>query len=150
MFRKSPPIAAFFVLLVLLISWGAMGQASADDLLPPDQAFRLKILFKNPQTLIADFSPAPGYYLYKAKTQFVLKNSTGVVIKEVRMPPGETKQDQFFGVQQIYTKPFQVEIALDRAPNAKGATLISVYQGCNEKVGVCYPPIQKSLDFKLP
>lgn len=151
MFRKTSPIAVVLMLVVLLVaSLGAMRQANADDLLPPDQAFKLKILFKNPQTLIADFTPAPGYYLYKAKTQFALKNSTGVVIKEIRMPPGETKQDQFFGVQEIYTKPFQVEIALERAPNARGATLLAVYQGCNEKVGVCYPPIQKSLDFKLP
>jgi thiol:disulfide interchange protein DsbD len=138
------------MLLVLLALQRAMAQSNTDDLLPADQAFKLTLLVKNPQTLVADFTPAPGYYLYKAKTQFALKNATGVVIKEVRMPAGETKNDQFFGVQEIYTKPFQVEIALDRTLNAKGATLLAVYQGCNEKVGVCYPPIHKSLDFKLP
>jgi hypothetical protein len=32
----------------------------------------------------------------------------------------------------------------------KNFTLLATYQGCNEWLGVCYPPIEKSFDLVLP
>ena len=73
-----------------------------------------------------------------------------MLIREVRLPPGEVKNDPFFGSMEIYKKPIQVEIILDRTPKAKRLTLLANYQGCNEKIGVCYPPQQKSFDLAFP
>jgi thiol:disulfide interchange protein DsbD len=39
---------------------------------------------------------------------------------------------------------------LTRAPKAKGFTLLATYQGCNEKLGVCYPPIKKTVEMRFP
>jgi thiol:disulfide interchange protein DsbD len=121
------------------------------ELLPPDEAFKLKVAFKGPQTLVADFVSAKNYYLYKNKVRFAVKAPGGVRIKEIRLPTGETKNDQFFGTMEIYRKPVQAEIALDRnSTTARKFTLLATYQGCSEKVGVCYPPIEKSVDLVLP
>ncbi|MCK5886480.1 MAG: protein-disulfide reductase DsbD N-terminal domain-containing protein, partial [Alcanivorax sp.] len=88
--------------------------------------------------------------LYKSKVIFALKNASGVMIRQVQLPAGEVKNDPFFGQMEVYHKPIQAEIILDRSPKAKSLTLLARYQGCNEKIGVCYPPIDKSVDLELP
>lgn len=120
------------------------------ELLPPDEAFKLKVAFKGRQTLVVDLVPAKNYYFYKSKVRFAVKAPGGVLIEEVRLPAGETKNDPFFGTMEIYRTPIQAEIALKRSSTARKFTLLATYQGCNEKVGVCYPPIEKSVDLALP
>ncbi|MDX1253540.1 MAG: hypothetical protein IDH49_15070 [Gammaproteobacteria bacterium] len=39
---------------------------------------------------------------------------------------------------------------LDRSLKAKKITLLATYQGCNEKLGLCYSPIEKSVGLVLP
>lgn len=140
--------AALAAIQILMLQAGVA--LAAEEPLPPDQAFRLKVTLRGPNTVIAEFTPAKGHYLYKSKTFFGLKNSSGVLIREVRLPPGEVKNDPFFGTMETYKQPIQVEIVLDRMPKAKRFTLLANYQGCNEKLGLCYPPIQKSLNLTLP
>lgn len=136
-------------LLVLLPLAGASAGLAAEPL-PPDQAFKLKVSVRGPNTLLAELAPAPEHYLYKNKLSFALKNASGVTIRQVRLPAGDVKNDPFFGQMEVYRKPIQAEIALDRTPKAKSLTLLARYQGCNEKLGVCYPPIDKSFDLTLP
>ncbi len=140
--------AALAAIQILALQAGVA--SAAEEPLPPDQAFKLKVSLRSPNTVIAEFTPAKGHYLYKNKTFFALKNSGGVLIREVRLPPGEVKNDPFFGTMETYKKPIQVEIILDRTPKAKRLTLLANYQGCNEKIGVCYPPQQKSFELSLP
>lgn len=143
---------AIIVAIQLLALQGVFvpSMAAAEQPLPPDEAFRLKVSLRGSNTVIAEFTPAKGHYLYKNKTFFALKNSSGVLIKQVRLPPGVVKNDPFFGTLEIYKKPVQAEIALDRTQKAKGLTLLAMYQGCNETLGVCYPPQQKSFELRLP
>lgn len=121
-----------------------------EELLEPDLAFKFKTSFKSPTVLIAELTPANGYYLYRERIKFVLKNTSGVAIRAVKLPTGEIKTDQFYGRTETYKKPIQAEIILDRAPNAKSFTLVAGYQGCHEKKGVCYPPMDKELTLALP
>ncbi|QAU33326.1 protein-disulfide reductase DsbD N-terminal domain-containing protein [Janthinobacterium sp. 17J80-10] len=121
-----------------------------EDLLEPDKAFTIKTSFKGPATLVAVLTPANGYYMYKDKIRFTLKDAPGVVIKSVKLPPGEVKNDPTFGRTETYKQPVQAEITLERAPSAKNFTLVAGYQGCHEKLGVCYPPIEKTLKLHLP
>ena len=121
-----------------------------EELLEPDLAFKLKVVASGPTTLVVDLIPANGYYLYRDRIRFALKNSRGVAIKSVKLPPGKVKNDPTFGRMETYEKPIQAEIALERAPSAKSLTLAAGYQGCNEKSGVCYPPIDKEVSLTLP
>jgi thiol:disulfide interchange protein DsbD len=127
-----------------------LAASSDDDLLPPDQAFKFKVAPSGPDTLIATLEPAAGYYLYKEKVHFALRNSSGVLIKEVKLPPGEVKSDQFFGKMEVYKKPFEARIDLDRKGAGKSLTLLASYQGCHEKPDVCYPPVTKTVLIALP
>lgn len=121
-----------------------------EELLEPDQAFKLKVAASGPTTLVVDLIPANGYYLYRERIRFALKNTRGVAIKSVKLPAGKVKNDPTFGKMETYEKPIQAEITLERAPNAKNVTLAANYQGCNEKSGVCYPPMDKEVTLTLP
>ncbi len=121
-----------------------------EDLLEPDKAFTIKTSFKGKDTLVAVLTPAPGYYLYKERIRFALKDAPGVAIKSIKLPAGTVKNDPTFGKTETYSQPVQAEIALERAPMAKNFTLMAGYQGCHEKLGVCYPPIDKTLKLTLP
>lgn len=137
-------------LLLALLSLAAASAGLTAEPLPPDQAFKLTVSVRGPNTLIAELAPAPEHYLYKSKVSFAVKNASGVMIRQVQLPAGEVKNDPFFGQMEVYRKPIQVEIVLDRTPKAKNLTLLARYQGCNEKIGICYPPIDKSFDLSLP
>ncbi len=121
-----------------------------DELIEPDQAFKLQVAVKGPNTLLAELAPAKGYYLYKERIRFSLKDGNGVAISAVKLPAGEMKTDQIFGKTEVYRKPIPVEITLKRGARADKATLVASYQGCHEKLGVCYPPIEKTLTLALP
>lgn len=159
--------ASLLTLLVSLVAQPALAQQSSspglqdkvknlfsnpkeDELLEPDLAFQLKVTAKGTNVLIADVAPANGYYVYKERTRFTIKNGSGVSIKAVKFPAGEMKVDQIFGRTEVFKKTFPVEITLDNATKGKNITVVASYQGCHEKLGVCYPPIEKSVNLVLP
>ncbi len=57
--------------------------------------------------------------------------------------------DPFFGMIEVYKVPITVNLPLERSPKAEGLTVYATYQGCNEKLGICYPPIEKTVDLKF-
>ena len=129
---------------------GASFTKDEQELLPPDQAFKLTIKVRSANTLIAEFEPAENYYLYKDKIAFEPK-SAGILIEKISLPQGKMKNDPTFGQTEVYYKPFQAVISLKREISA--ATQLSIaatYQGCNEPIGVCYAPIDKLIKLTLP
>jgi thioredoxin:protein disulfide reductase len=129
---------------------GASFTQDEQELLPPDQAFKLTIKVRSANTLIAEFEPAENYYLYKDKIAFEPKNA-GTLIEKISLPQGKMKNDLTFGQTEVYYKPFQAVISLKREISA--ATQLSIaatYQGCNEPIGVCYAPIDKLIKLTLP
>jgi thiol:disulfide interchange protein DsbD len=123
------------------------GSTSQDEFLEPDQAFKLTVTARDAQTLVADFTPAEGYYLYRERIKFTLKDAAGASIAKIELPKGETKTDPNFGATEVYHHPFQALIRLQGA--AGKLTLLATYQGCSEK-GVCYPPQNKTFTLELP
>lgn len=134
---------------ILLVAGTANAGLFEDELLEPDKAFAVQIKQKDKQTLIAQFNTAKSYYLYKERMRFATKNSPGVTIQAIRYPAGIIKQDPNFGRTEVFKNKAIVEIALLRAPTAKVVTLVTDYQGCEEKRGVCYQPMQKTVTLNL-
>lgn len=124
--------------------------ASEEELIEPDLAFQMKVTVKGPNTVVAELVPAKGYYLYKEKIRFAFKNGSGVSVNTVKLPSGEMKNDQIFGKTEVYRKAVPVELTVNRPPKAGSVTLVAAYQGCHEKLGVCYPPIEKTVNLALP
>ncbi len=128
-----------------------LGQSNPQELLPPDEAFKITVEVRDGNTLIANLTPAKDYYLYRDKITFEPKQP-GMVIEKVTLPPGKMKEDQTFGQTEVYYSPIQAIISLKREDPAseQPLTLVATYQGCNEPVGVCYAPIHKAIDLTLP
>ncbi len=134
-------------LLLLLLCLSPLTQSA--EFLDPMLAFKPTAKALDGETVEVRFEIAKGYYLYKNKVRFALKNASGVMIKEVKLPSGEMKNDPYFGLIEVYKSPVVAEIVLERAPKSKVFTLYASYQGCNEKLGICYPPIEKTVDMKF-
>ena len=127
------------------------GGSADDGILDPDVAFALSTEMADPDTLVARWSIAPDHYMYRDKIRFSLKNADGVRLGNIELPPGEAKQDEFFGRIQVFHDQVEARIPLLRdKPAATRITLHAEYQGCAEKLGICYPPIKKDIDFELP
>ncbi|MFH1494765.1 MAG: protein-disulfide reductase DsbD [Pseudomonadota bacterium] len=118
-----------------------------DEFLEPDQAFKLAVTARNAQTLVADFTLAESYYLYRDKIKFTLKDAAGISIANIELPKGETKADPNFGPTEVYHHSFQALIHLQGT--TEKLSLQATYQGCSEK-GVCYPPQNKTFTLDLP
>ena len=127
-----------------------LGQSNPQELLPPDEAFKIAVEVRDGNTLIAHLTPAKNYYLYRDKIAFEPKQE-GVAIEEVTLPSGKMKEDMTFGNTEVYYTPIQAVISLKREGSvSEPLTLEATYQGCNEPVGVCYAPIHKVIDLTLP
>lgn len=121
-----------------------------DELLPPDQAFMVSISAKDANTLVAVFTPAKGYFLYRDKFVFRVEQPPGIEIANVMLPRGEIKDDPFFGKTEVFHQPVRTLIRLKRNDvSARAVTLHVRYQGCNEPLAVCYIPIEKKLRVVL-
>jgi thiol:disulfide interchange protein DsbD len=126
------------------------GGDSQPDLLPPEQAFSVKVRVKDATSLTAEFTPAKGYYLYRDRITFRIAEPAALQVADVILPKGEMKPDPTFGNVEVYHTPFDAIVNLARpAGAAPNGQLHFSYQGCSDS-GVCYPPIDKTFDFVLP
>lgn len=126
-----------------------VGESSRDTFLSPDQAFQLQLRALDNETLIADFTIAPGYYLYRSRISFTLDDTNNTEISRVELPVGEIKDDPNFGKSEVYHHPFQAKIILlHRSAPPQSIKMTGSYQGCSEK-GLCYAPIKKTFDIDL-
>ncbi|MGR3983695.1 MAG: protein-disulfide reductase DsbD family protein, partial [Gammaproteobacteria bacterium] len=122
------------------------------EFLDVDDAFRLTITPAaggpgQPEQLIGAFAIAPGYYLYRDKIQF---RGEGAQLAEVALPPGEMKNDPFFGEMAVFKRDFSAPITLQPNWDESGEVRIHAsYQGCAED-GICYAPVSKVFSPALP
>jgi thiol:disulfide interchange protein DsbD len=129
---------------------GAGFDQTEQELLPPDQAFKVTVRVRDENTLVAQFEPAKDYYLYRDKVAFKSQNAE-TAVEKISLPHGAVKSDLTFGQVEVFHKPFEAIISLKReASSATKLTLVATYQGCNEPIGVCYAPINKVIELTLP
>ncbi|MEO7852195.1 MAG: protein-disulfide reductase DsbD, partial [Rubrivivax sp.] len=122
------------------------GSKAPAELLPPDQAFDIAVTARDKGTLLATLTPATDYYLYRDRISFSIVGAPGVSIASVTLPEGQPKADPTFGTVQVYHQPVQAVIALrHQSSPPPELQLRATYQGCNEPLGVCYPPIEKTV-----
>ena len=147
----------WLVLLLALLAGPAaaglfdrFGGASPERILDADQAFQLTVGASDPVTLEARWIIAPGYYLYRDKFKLTLVEGGETMIARTDIPPGEPKEDPYFGRQEVFHHEAALVARLRR--EAGGAQTVRVkadYQGCAE-VGVCYPPLSQTVAVALP
>ncbi|MCG6871979.1 MAG: thiol:disulfide interchange protein, partial [Gammaproteobacteria bacterium] len=133
----------------LLNQPAAGGAGPENEFLEPDKAFALTYEVLDGSRVRLQVDIAEGYYLYRDK--FKLESRSGSVrVAPIRMPAGKKKHDEFFGDVEVYYSRVAFEVPLLRAAiEATDLSLAVEYQGCAD-AGICYPPIKKTLELKLP
>lgn len=125
---------------------------SKPSLLPPEQAFQISVKAKDFNTLVATLTPAKDYYLYRSQISFSIPDSPGITIASTLLPPGKLKDDSIFGRVEVYFGPIEAIITLNRPDDGSAQLSLPLdahYQGCNEPLGICYPPYDTSLTVPL-
>ena len=121
-----------------------------DELLPPDQAFQFFASVKDANTLHVNWQLAPGYYLYKEKTQLEIIKASGMTLGSYTIPAGTPKEDEAFGKVEIFHDELGFDVPLNRSSSlAETIILRAKYQGCADR-GVCYPPMTKEISLDIP
>ena len=125
-------------------------ESNSEEFLEPDQAFKLSLSAVDSQTLKANFTVAPGHYLYRQRISFKLNEGASASIANVNFPKGEIKKDPNFGESEVYHHDLNVICKLKYQGVApEKLEVLASYQGCSEK-GLCYPPIQKTIELIIP
>ncbi len=118
------------------------GDTGMPKILPPDEAFKARAVIKDAQTLVVDYSLAPDTYLYRDKLKFVVTAPGDVKAGKIVTPQADVKEDPNFGRTEVYHHDFAAAVPLSRALRAGEKLVVeATYQGCNEAIGICYPPI---------
>jgi len=133
----------------LPVLWGAFVHfpvAHAEEFLDPEVAFKFSARALDANTLEARWQIADGYYMYRDKFKFEL---AGATLGALQLPPGKTKQDEYFGKVETYLKDVRIALPIQRTPGATSVTLKATSQGCAD-AGLCYTPQTVSATIKLP
>ena len=128
-------LAPFFGLLVAL---ALIAPASAQELLPPEQAFRASVRTLAPDQLEVRVDIIDGYYLYKNNFQF-RTDPESVITGAPDLPPGKMKTDEFFGDVETYRDAVVFALPVRAPADVTQFELTVISQGCAD-IGVCFPP----------
>lgn len=128
-----------------------LSRGDPSEPLPPERAFGVKVEAVGATVVVATLAPAPEHYLYRQTVRFALKSAKGARLGTVVLPKGVKKLDPFFGETEVYTHPVQVSLPLERTAGVPASfSVVVFYQGCNGRLGVCYPPTQVEVPMLLP
>jgi len=120
------------------------GLLAPDDektLLPPELAYLPQIVEANSQQIQVSWTIEDGYYLYRDKTSFSLKQGDEVTPLNGGISQGAEQYDEFFGNVWVLRDNADAQLSLANRTVALGADtqLLINYQGCAD-IGVCFPP----------
>jgi thiol:disulfide interchange protein DsbD len=112
---------------------------ASDELLPVTEAFQY-VVTDTGDAFEIDWAIYEHAYLYKAKLSFE-SGTDGVVLGTPELPKGLDHEDEFFGKQEIYRDFFFVTIPYTITEDRPAtADLIIKSQGCDDNIGICFPP----------
>jgi thiol:disulfide interchange protein DsbD len=127
---------------------GGGGGGGQDEILEPDQAFKLTTFSENGQ-VVARWEIAEGHYMYRDKTS-IAPVDAAVSTGQLQLPGGELKHDEFFGDIYVFHHEAEARLPVTSVKDGAKSTVFKVkYQGCSEISGICYPPITKEISLDI-
>lgn len=125
-----------FIALALVLAGPVQ---AADELLPATEAYKY-VVTDTGEAFEIDWAIYKHAYLYKSKLSFE-SGTDGIVLGEPDLPKGLDHEDEFFGKQEIYRDFFFVTIPYTVSGERPiTADLVIKSQGCDDNIGICYPP----------
>lgn len=146
--EKHFSMPAIGLAFMALLAFGAgNAYAQGDELLPSDEAYAFDVSVTD-EGLDARWTIADDYYMYRDKLSFLLTDSGGNPLElDYDFPESKKKSDLIFGDVEVYFHQANFMIPVGAA---SGDVVLTVKgQGCNEPVGVCYPPIKHEIPLSL-
>ena len=131
-----------------------LGIGMDDDILPPEEAFKVSALSTDGNRLQVRWTIAEGTYLYQDKVRLALE-ADGIQLGTFDLPRPDIKKDSIkpdgsIGDVAVYHDAIDLDIPLLRSnTDATTAKLTTSYQGCADR-GICYPPQKTVFDLELP
>ncbi len=131
---------------------GLNGINSANEPLPAEQAFALSAMVDG-NTLIATWTIARDYYMYKEKFRFESKNPN-IKFAAIKIPPGKMKHgitpEGKEGEVETYEQHVVIKVPFTVAKEGiKTLDFVAYGQGCAEIFGICYPPQKRATTIDL-
>ena len=145
--RRMPAYQLILFCLLSLV-FRPVFALNSEDILPPDQVFKLTVTGQSRQQLELEWQIEPGYHLYRDKTK-IESQTDGIQIGAFQMPEGAVEHDAVFGDMSVYRDRLKLTVPIINPQNLPQAKLLVKYQGCAD-IGVCYPPQKKRLEVALP
>ena len=143
--------AAVILLLLASTATFALDRVNnpEEELLQAEQAFAFSAAVQDDSTLQVNWKIADGYYMYRDRLRFS-SETPGIELGEPSLPPGQIKNDEFFGKIATFRNQLTATIPVTRAADAPATIkLKAVSQGCAD-IGVCYPPHTQLAQLELP
>ncbi|MGU8077293.1 protein-disulfide reductase DsbD N-terminal domain-containing protein [Burkholderia pyrrocinia] len=113
---------------------------SAPTLVPPDEAFTMRIADASDGYVSVIFHVTPGYRLYRDRVT-VTTPTPGRMVYTVLRPPGTIVYDAALGKSiETYDRDFRVDVSMSPT---RPIDLVVRIQGCAIDAGVCYPPVER-------
>ena len=135
----------FFILLLSVFNaharsslFDGLGFSNNDDV-PPlvEEAFQFRAEVNDANSILAHWKVLEGNYLYRDKLQFDVIGNDKIKLGNISFPAGENKQDETFGLVEVYHDALSVIIPIKQRPEeAVTFTLKALFQGCSEKFGI--------------
>ena len=135
-----------FSFLLLFLIAGTVPAAGTDNLLEPEQAFRMSARALDARTVEVSFAIAEGYYMYRERFRFAADPASKTRLGTPQFPPGTKKKDEFFGEVETYRKQVVIRIPVENAGDQ--LNLVVTSQGCAD-AGVCYVPMESKATLQL-
>ncbi len=127
-----------FVSLLLSLCLVAAAPAQ-ESLIPVTEAYQY-VVSDTGEALEIDWVIEDCCYLYRDKLVFESSDAS-IVFATPEMPAGEEHEDEFFGKQEVYRDRFFVTIPYTvTGDRPESFELVVKSQGCNDDIGICYPP----------
>lgn len=143
--RVASSYLSLLLVLAMAVFHSLAFAVNEEDLLQPDVAFQYSLQMEGDSTLLAQWSVAPGYYMYKDKIKLSLSKDAVLTLGEPQFPVSTRLGDPAFGDVDVFRGDFTVRYPMGAYSQADGEDYIKAkYQGCAD-VGVCYPPIRKKI-----
>jgi thiol:disulfide interchange protein DsbD len=119
--------------------------AAAQDVLPPEQAFRFTTASPDRNTVEVRFDIEPGYYLYRERFRF---ETVDAKLGAATYPPGKMKKDETFGNVEVYYDGVVARVPVEAAEAVRTLKLNVTSQGCAD-IGICFPPQTQAVEIAL-
>jgi thiol:disulfide interchange protein DsbD len=130
-----------------LAAWAAAVEPKADfshllsdepAFLKAEEAFQLQVARESENTILASWTIADGYYLYRHRFAIETRADSGAELGPMAIAAGKKKVDEYFGEVEVYYHDADVRVPV--IAGGVGAFEVGVtYQGCADR-GLCYPP----------